>query len=117
MTETAFEEASNEPKITSRMELIASNSRPLDLSNRENENSHVQALGIEKLVEFSCSTEDGKKLKGKKAMGASDVMRKHMTRCFDEQLEKNSNMMYIGEDVEHGGWECFMFPLYNPPPF
>lgn len=103
MVEVAFKTASNEPKIDDRSSLVSSNSRPVDFSNKSFEEAEVHALQIEKLVEYVCSDEEDKKLAGKKAMGSSDVMRKHMTRCFDEQLEKNTNMMYIGEDVEHGG--------------
>jgi hypothetical protein len=31
-------------------------------------------------------------------------MRKHMTEVIDEQLAKHSNLVYIGEDVVHGGY-------------
>ena len=31
-------------------------------------------------------------------------MRKHMTRVIDEVMEANSRVVYIGEDVEHGGY-------------
>jgi len=33
-----------------------------------------------------------------------DVMRKHMTRVFDELLTAYPQMVYIGEDVVHGGY-------------
>ncbi len=33
-----------------------------------------------------------------------DVMRKHMTRVFDEILAEYPQSVYIGEDVEHGGY-------------
>lgn len=103
LIEIAFEKASTEPKIMDRKTLLESNSRPIDSGNRDNELSHIQAFDIEQLLEFTSDVNDKKILKGKKAMGASDVMRKHMTTFFDEQLEKNPSMMYIGEDVEHGG--------------
>lgn len=103
LIETAFEDASNEPKIVDRISLVLSNSQPLDTSNTENEIQTVQALGIHQLIDFSCNADQTKKLIGKKAVGTSDLMRKHMTSVFDEQLSKNPNMMYIGEDVEHGG--------------
>jgi hypothetical protein len=32
-----------------------------------------------------------------------DVMRKHMTRVFDELLGQYKEAVYVGEDVEHGG--------------
>jgi TPP-dependent pyruvate/acetoin dehydrogenase alpha subunit/pyruvate/2-oxoglutarate/acetoin dehydrogenase E1 component len=33
-----------------------------------------------------------------------DVMRKLMTRFYDEVLSENANAVYIGEDVTHGGY-------------
>ncbi len=33
-----------------------------------------------------------------------DVMRKHMTKIYDELLTAYPNMVYIGEDVIHGGY-------------
>lgn len=33
-----------------------------------------------------------------------DVMRKQMTRCIGEAMESNVNVVYIGEDVKHGGY-------------
>jgi hypothetical protein len=32
-----------------------------------------------------------------------DSMRKHMTRAFDEVLGADPAVVYVGEDVEHGG--------------
>jgi hypothetical protein len=37
-------------------------------------------------------------------MGEIDTMRKHMTRLYDELLRTNTDMVYIGEDVQHGGY-------------
>ena len=37
-------------------------------------------------------------------MGEVDTMRKHMTRLYDELLRTNTDMVYIGEDVQHGGY-------------
>lgn len=37
-------------------------------------------------------------------MGEFDTMRKHMTRLYDELLRINTDMVYIGEDVQHGGY-------------
>jgi pyruvate/2-oxoglutarate/acetoin dehydrogenase E1 component len=33
-----------------------------------------------------------------------DVMRKHMTRVIAEAMESDDSIVYIGEDVEHGGY-------------
>jgi TPP-dependent pyruvate/acetoin dehydrogenase alpha subunit len=32
------------------------------------------------------------------------VMRKHMTRVIEEVMEKDNSIVYLGEDVEHGGY-------------
>lgn len=32
------------------------------------------------------------------------VMRKHMNQCFHEMMEKDSSIIYLGEDVRHGGY-------------
>lgn len=33
-----------------------------------------------------------------------EVMRKHMTRVLEESLTNDSSVVYLGEDVEHGGY-------------
>ncbi len=38
-------------------------------------------------------------------------MRKHMTRVYDEILANQHESIYIGEDVEHGGYYLGI-PLY-----
>lgn len=104
LVEAAFETAMNEPKITDRNALVASNSQPLDLSNLESHNQGSKGLEIERLIQYSTSEDPDKNLVGKKAAGSSDLMRKHMTRCFDELLGSRPDMVYIGEDVQHGGY-------------
>lgn len=37
-------------------------------------------------------------------MGEADTMRKQMTRLYEELLRANTDMVYIGEDVQHGGY-------------
>mmetsp|Transcript_71883 Transcript_71883/g.191749 ORF Transcript_71883/g.191749 Transcript_71883/m.191749 type:complete len:733 (-) Transcript_71883:39-2237(-) len=36
--------------------------------------------------------------------GPAQVMRKLMTKVFEEQLQDHPDLVYIGEDVEHGGY-------------
>ena len=44
-------------------------------------------------------------LKGRShPIGEADTMRKHMTRLYEELLRANTDMVYIGEDVQHGGY-------------
>ena len=33
-----------------------------------------------------------------------DTMRKNMTKLYDEVLSMNIDTVYIGEDIEHGGY-------------
>lgn len=46
-----------------------------------------------------CDTEDRSP-----PIGGVDTMRKHMTRLYEELLGENTDMVYIGEDVQHGGY-------------
>ena len=42
--------------------------------------------------------------KDKECFGRRDVMRKHMTKGIADELEARPELIYIGEDVEHGGY-------------
>uniref|UniRef100_A0A6B2KYX5 3-methyl-2-oxobutanoate dehydrogenase (2-methylpropanoyl-transferring) n=1 Tax=Arcella intermedia TaxID=1963864 RepID=A0A6B2KYX5_9EUKA len=79
--EEAFIKAVKEPKITTREEIMVRTSQPR--------------------VELPTNPEPKLKTVDKKDR---HVMRKHMTAVFDELLTKNKNLVYIGEDVEHGGY-------------
>lgn len=86
--EQVFDQAVEEPKITSREALVASNSQPLAVNT-------APAVTVTKTLKTpggSASPE-----------GRAEPMRKHMTRVFDEILEKDKSVVYLGEDVEHGG--------------
>jgi 2-oxoisovalerate dehydrogenase E1 component len=37
-------------------------------------------------------------------IGKKIVMRKNMNKVYDEILKNNNNIIYIGEDIEHGGY-------------
>lgn len=102
--EGVFEQAYSETKISSRSALIETNSRPLDKSGAAHESRKFveeKALDIEPL--FSGHSTTSASFPSKKVTATCDVMRKHMTKCFDEALSRYKNMMYIGEDVQHGG--------------
>ena len=101
---------SKEPKISSfsRQDLVYKNKA--ELKSTINSSSEVDVA----LTSDSCDNmtldspyvskclvdSDTNKIKIKRP----DVMRKHMTRLYDELLSTNKNCMYIGEDVEHGGY-------------
>ncbi len=90
--ENAFDSAADEPKISSVDTLISSNSRPLAPAKK------ADAAHVEIRNPFS---------RDSAALAASaerpEAMRKQMTRAFDEILTDNKDVVYIGEDVEHGG--------------
>jgi len=88
----AFDAASMEPKITDREDMLSIVSQPM---------VPVPRLPEAKIVESADRTQKtSSKRKGSKA----EVMRKHMTKVIAETLEKYPDCVYIGEDVEHGGY-------------
>eukprot|EP00744_Colponema_vietnamica_P022097 GILI01031693.1.p1 GENE.GILI01031693.1~~GILI01031693.1.p1 ORF type:complete len:477 (+),score=40.16 GILI01031693.1:157-1431(+) len=88
--ELSFEKASSEPKLTSREELVQRVSAPLAPMPLE-----TKAISSDTFVTPATFGISG---------AEAQVMRKHMHRVFDELLEENKNLVYIGEDVRHGGY-------------
>jgi pyruvate/2-oxoglutarate/acetoin dehydrogenase E1 component len=84
----AFDVAVEEPKITSRNEMLERVSQPTVL---------VPHLPRVKLAGLQPQLSNDKRDK-------REVMRKHMTRVIAEVMEKDPKVVYIGEDVEHGGY-------------
>ena len=124
--EVAFDKAVNEPKITDRGAVIATNcaDAPRDVKSVLKTNyggafeaaEHYSGVGIKKL--------DKPQLKSKKK-GYLDNMRKHMTRFFDEVLTggeecpylcPETSVVYLGEDVRHGGYYLVTDGLYKKHP-
>lgn len=89
--EAAFDQASTEPKITSREQLVASNCAPLP------------AIKSSTAVYYQPKSKKDTADKSIK-QPIREVMRKHMTRVFDEALSTDSTVVYLGEDVQHGGY-------------
>lgn len=165
--EGAFDRAVNEPKISSREELIKSNSVTLlpkkksvnrtggediaSLTKSENSTASVLTNTMDSTVEYRWSpnvpmmTQNISSLKRSQESGGQDggeemlnkidsavpnlketeketgkekekegnkkssdpelnSMRKHMTRLYDELLSTYEDVVYIGEDVQHGGY-------------
>ncbi len=98
--EEAFDRAISEPKITDRVALVNTNSQPLAAYSTPA--TPPSSLDIAGLLRHA-SIADESKFPSKKPAATSDVMRKHMTKCFEEILGRENNAMYIGEDVQHGG--------------
>ena len=92
--ERAFDAASEEPKPDCRDAMIARNSAPLWVpSNEHNADGDTPELLVP-------AAGDGAAAAG----GQRSWMRKHMTRVFAESLEHQADVLYIGEDVMHGGY-------------
>lgn len=83
---TAFEIATAEPKLASRAEMLARVARPLVPVPPAPQNPPV-----------SESTDKPHRID-------RHVMRKSMNMVIDEILTDRPNAVYIGEDVEHGGY-------------
>lgn len=56
------------------------------------------------IVANTASTDNGQKDVEKGRSVDLNTMRKHMTRAYDELLSAHTDMVYIGEDVQHGGY-------------
>jgi 2-oxoisovalerate dehydrogenase E1 component len=94
--ENAFDKAVNEPKITDVNTLLTTNSQPL---------THRVSKWIEKDESKTLKHPSTQvQAKQSKSSGIADAMRKHMTRVYDELLTEHKDVIYIGEDVSHGGY-------------
>jgi 2-oxoisovalerate dehydrogenase E1 component len=92
MVKRSFNTAAEEPKITTREEMIEQTSQPM---------VQVPPLNPELLRSFNPEEPDSAE---KSRRPKRDVMRKHMTRVVAETMANNDKTIYIGEDVEHGGY-------------
>ncbi|CAE7489286.1 unnamed protein product, partial [Symbiodinium microadriaticum] len=112
-TEKAFAQAANEEKITNRENLCASNAPPLVAipSHTERATVRYSGLGAKSLVAAGGAESKKRKV---------DSMRKHMTRLFDEALgggtAAGERVVYVGEDVRHGGYYLVTDGLYKKYP-
>lgn len=104
-TEEAFYAADGESKLTSREALVARNSAPLT------------ALPLPMSVPPTSSFSTNVIPATTGITGAeAQVMRKHMTRVFDDTLTSTPNLVYIGEDVQHGGYYLITDGLHKKFP-
>ena len=79
----AFEMAILEPKHTCRVKMVERTAQPL--------------------VKLSCVTKDYVSISNG-FTGQGEVMRKLMNRAFVEAMDSDKSVVYIGEDVCHGGY-------------
>lgn len=86
LVEGAFHEASLETKVNTREGCLTFNSQPLV------PRADVVAESARLLQDVGSVS------------SAPTVMRRAMTRVLDEQLQARKDLVYIGEDVQHGGY-------------
>ena len=94
IVEHAFDKASEEPKITSRDDIVKRVSQP---PVRQSSSSNTEFVAVE----------NG---------GKPEVMRKHMTRLLHEVMDTTSDVVYLGEDVRHGGYYLVTDGLFEAYP-
>ena len=92
MVKRSFDIASEEPKITTREEMLDQTAQPI---------VPIPKLSPELLASYHEEKIDAT---NKNKRPKRDVMRKHMTRVLSETMTNNKKVVYIGEDVEHGGY-------------
>ena len=105
-----------EQKINSREFLIKSNSAPLVYKKRE---KVILTHSLDDKNKISKEESNKKKENIDKGSGENnekhivevnneknkpDTMRKNMTKLYDEILSMNIDTVYVGEDIEHGGY-------------
>ena len=114
--EIAFDQSVEEQKINSKEYLIKSNSAPLVFEKRKkvvlthslrdtNMISQNEIKGNEEKSDRNNLKNNEKNiLPINNEKNKPDTMRKNMTKVYDEILSRNIDTVYIGEDVEHGGY-------------
>lgn len=86
-TVAAFATASSEEKVT-RAEMLERVSAPQTVAGIKNNPPNVITQPSDRGI----------------AVGKREVMRKHMTRVIAETMQHDESVVYLGEDVIHGGY-------------
>ena len=89
MVREAFDIAVKEPKITCRKQMLDRVSQPM--------------VQVPKLQQDLLQSNEGLHFAPKQGQ-KKEMMRKQMTRVIAEVMELNPPVVYIGEDVKHGGY-------------
>jgi len=92
LTHHAFAVASQEPKVT-RQDMLQRVSAPMVAVPSLPKELRDVSLHLDDRHR-QCATE----------LGRREVMRKHMTSVIRETLKDDDTVVYIGEDVQHGGY-------------
>ena len=95
----AFDKASGEPKVAERDEVMRQAMRP-----------EVPTPRVLPFPQSPSSPTVGT------APGRRDVMRKSMNKAIAESLDERPNLVYIGEDVQHGGYYLVTDGLHRKYP-
>lgn len=97
MIEQAFDQATQEPKITDRKTLQVS--APLPPSTTKD----ASVIAVTDVTQSRVGSR-------------GEVMRKNMTRVFDELMTEDKRIVYLGEDVQHGGYYVVTENLFQKFP-
>ena len=105
LTRDAFETASKEPRLTDRADIARPLLAPLRLPHTKPQTlvTEVELPPVSASASASASTTTPL-LNANVPREQRDTMRKHMTREIHATLENNADVVYIGEDVRHGGY-------------
>ena len=92
IVESSFDKASEEPKITTREQVMTQNQAPL---------ASVEKLGskLSPLPEAIMSNRERERWNRK-----AQPMRVLMNQVFKEIMARDESVVYVGEDVRHGGY-------------
>ena len=103
----AFAQAMEEPKVTleDMMDRVTAPLIPFPASTKK---------GIS--VSSTISTTNDNDKFTDMFSGKPQVMRKHMTRVFHDVMEQDPSIVYLGEDVRHGGYYLVTEGLVNAFP-
>lgn len=98
--EAAFQVAVNEEKINSREALIASNSQPMAPLEEGSVRVAKTSMAFDPITNEASMKFNRRSPK----LDYPTTMRKNMNRVIEEVLADKPNVVYIGEDVVHGGY-------------
>src|SRR5690606_27463252 len=96
-------------KLSSREYLLKSLKSPLPkyeafLKKEQKAKSESKSNSNSKSKSDTKSESDSKSKSESENKSKAEPKRKHMTRCLESLLEENKEIIYVGEDVRHGGY-------------
>lgn len=94
-TQQSFAQASNEPKVT-RQDMLERVLQPSPFDTQAEVHFHGGANPTGSRINTDSQNSD--------SFPKPEVMRKHMTRVINEAMKIDPKLVYLGEDVRHGGY-------------